>query len=123
MSWLGSLYGADELQTQGDALDAKLKVLNDKALASGRWDQVTYDQAEKNRLGGATGNVDQEIDQAFKEGWDQGFDNVTSGIRSGLSTAVSFPTKFILSSIPWWFWLVGALLLALKFNLIKWRKA
>lgn len=117
MSFLGSIFGADDLQKEGDALDAKLAAMNNADYAPGGrlYNKVAatsgtaaadanYDAVVKNLQTGATGDVDAQINEAFKEGLQEGANNIT-GFVSGAFKFVGKALGAILLGIPVWVWL------------------
>jgi hypothetical protein len=106
MSILGKLFGADELQAQGDALDAKLSELNSRDYAPGGklYTPSNWAAVQQNLATGTTGDVDAQINEAFNEGLDDGANNVT-GFISGIFNFVGKGLGAILKAIPWWIWL------------------
>jgi hypothetical protein len=92
MAFLDFFTGVDseETQRQMDDTDAKLEELNRKKLEQGKWDQATYDEAQRNLARGHV-NVEQEVNAAFKEGLDEGVENVKGSIGSILA----FPFRLI----------------------------
>lgn len=108
MAWFGLdqvFLGVDldAAQAQGDDLDARLAAENQRDLASGRYDQATYDLAERNRLAGQTGDVKSQVHQAFGEGWNDGARNISGGIGGFINGVVSTAFRII----PWQLWLIG----------------
>lgn len=101
-SWIGSDDGQsqEELQSRGEALDARLAELNANRRAT--YGEDWFNRAENNRLGGFV-NVEEQVDQAAQEGLAEGYQNVTGGI----SSAINAPFRFIWDSVPKWLWLVA----------------
>jgi hypothetical protein len=106
MSILGNLFGADKLQAEGDALDAKLTALNAKDYAPGGklYSPANWAAVQQNLDTGRTGDVDAQINAAFKEGLDDGANNVT-GFLGGIFDFVGKGLGAILKAVPWWVWL------------------
>lgn len=119
MSFLGWFYGADKLQKQGDELDQRLAELNQQARETGVYSETQYQQAEADRLSGLTGNADASVNEAFKEGWHQGYEDLTSGIRNTLDTTFKGVLGGVFKSVPWYFWIIGGLVLFTYFG--GWR--
>ena len=93
----------DAEQARGDAADAKLKQLNEAALARGRYTQSVVDQAERNRMTGLTGNVNAQVQGAFFEGLGEGFGNLFKPFQI----------------VPPWVWVVGVGLVLWKLGAFK----
>jgi hypothetical protein len=106
MSILGKLFGADKLQAEGDALDAKLAALNARDYAPGGklYTPSNWAAVQQNLTTGATGDVDAQIVTAFNEGATDGANNVT-GFLGGIFGFLGKGLGAILKSIPWWVWL------------------
>lgn len=110
----------DAEQQRGDSLDQQLADLNKKALEDGTFTQEQYDQAERDRLRGATGDVNAQVSDAFVQGFKEGRDNIVGGVNKGLSGIVSgvwnaIPLSvWILLLIAFFFYLGGAGLLRRK---------
>ena len=106
MSILGYLFGADKLQSEGDAVDAKLTALNAKDYGPGGrlYTASNWAQVQQNLATGQTVNVDAQINAAFKEGLDDGANNVT-GFLGGIFDVVGKGLGAILKAVPWWLWL------------------
>ena len=106
MSIIGKLFGADKLQAEGDALDAKLAALNSRDYAPGGklYTPANWAAVQQNLGTGTTGNVDKQINAAFQEGLDDGADNVT-GFTSGIFDFLGKGLGSILKAVPWWLWL------------------
>lgn len=121
MSWIGSLFGAEELQTAGDAADAKLAEMNNRDYAPGgrlyekikrERGQAAADAAylavQGNLETGRTGDVDAQISEAFDEGLKEGAGNIT-GFASGVFSFFGRALGAILLGIPVWAWAAAAL--------------
>jgi len=116
MSWYQKvLYGVDldEEQAKQNELDAQLKIMNDKALADGKWDNDTYQLAEQHRVDSQINDVQGEVDKAFNSGLQDGIDN----IRGGIGKTINFPFRlipwqvYVIAGIALFFWMGGAALL------------
>ena len=117
MSLLSSIFGADKLQAEGDALDARLAELN-KTIYLDKYNRPDlYEQAQANAARGATGNVAQQIDAAFKEGLQDGANNVT-GFFGGAFDIVGKGVGAILKGVPWWIWAAAILYLLITTGLL-----
>lgn len=117
MSLLSSIFGADKLQAEGDALDARLAELN-KTIYLDKYNRPDlYEQAQANAARGATGNVAQQIDAAFKEGLQDGANNVT-GFFGGAFDIVGKGVGAILKAVPWWIWAAAILYLLITTGLL-----
>lgn len=92
MAFLDFFTGEDTEETQRsiDDANAKLAELNRKKLEQGKWDQATYDDAQR-RLARDQINVEAEVNAAFKEGLDEGVDNV----RGTIGDILAFPFRLI----------------------------
>ena len=88
----------NSLQSQSDAADAKLKELNDQALADGRLTPESYKIAEANRLAGVL-DVGQEIYQQAGEGALEGLEKEQKVVR----TAINSTASGVLGAFPVWF--------------------
>ena len=107
MSWLSKLFlgvDLDEEQQRANEQDAALAQLNRDALANGTYDQKTFDQAEANRLRGATPDIGGDVAHSF---W-QGFQEGAAKEKRFLGSAISFP---FVKLIPWQLYLIGAIAL------------
>ena len=110
MSLLSSLFGDDENARRAAEADAKLRQLNDAAIASGRYDAATAAQIQKNYASQVTFNPaeqEKQIDEAFNEGLQDGANNVT-GFVAGTFRFVGKALSAVLLGIPAWAWLLGA---------------
>jgi hypothetical protein len=120
MSFIGSLFGADELQATGDAADARIEEMNRRDYAPGgrlyerikrERGQAAADAAYQTVLGhletGRTGDVDAQINTAFQEGLQDGRNNIT-GFVSNVFGFVGKALGAILLGIPVWVWAVAA---------------
>lgn len=117
MSLLSSIFGADKLQAEGDALDARLAELN-KTVYLDKYNRPDlYEQAQANAARGATGNVAQQIDAAFREGLQDGANNVT-GFFGGAFDIVGKGVGAILKAVPWWIWAAAILYLLITTGLL-----
>ncbi len=108
LNWLPITGGQsiDSLQAQSDAADAKLKELNDRALADGRLTPESYKIAEQNRLAGVL-SVGQEVYQQAGEGAIEGLQREQKVIR----TAINDTASGVLGAFPVWLKVIGVLVL------------
>lgn len=99
------LYGADELQSEGAALDAKLSDLNTKDYGPGGkfYNAGDWEEVKQNLATGQVGDVTAQLDAAFAEGWQEGKDNVSGTVGSIFGTAGDVITS-VLKGVPWWVW-------------------
>ncbi len=95
----------DATQATLNASDTRLAALNRAALASGQYDQATYDQAQAHWYTGQIPDAAGDVGQAFQDGARQGFDNVTGVIKAGINFPAKWTLKFIWDALPWWVWL------------------
>ena len=108
LTWIDSkLTGVDLAaeQQRGNQLDAQLQNLNQQALATGHYDQATFDQAQADAVAGATGDVTQSVDVAFQQGLAEGAQNVLNApgkLVGAAGSASSSLLSGILKNIPWW---------------------
>ena len=119
MSFLASLFGADEEQKRADALDAQLEALNkrdyspggviyatiserDGEAAAEQARQATEDHLTIQRM--QDKDVSGQIDQAFREGLNEGAAN----IRQGFDSAVFGTLKTLLKTVPVSVWIAAA---------------
>jgi hypothetical protein len=105
MSFLGSLFGADDLQKEGAALDAQLAALNERDYGPGGryYNAGNYEVIKQNLETGATGNVDSQINEAFFEGLQEGKNNITGAV-GGTFDLFGGGLGAILKGIPWYVW-------------------
>lgn len=105
MSLLSSIFAPGE-QARGDALDAQLNALNDRAYADGK---ISADELRRRQDEQAANYIDVggQVDQAFVEGAKEGYDNTTGFIKS----TIAAPFKFVWDILPWEVWLGGAVFL------------
>lgn len=110
-------YGVDidEEQARADRLDAELAALNAQRLADAKWDREQFEAAERNRLRGATPDIEGDVRAAFQEGLDDGAGNIRGSIGGTINALVATPLKII----PWQLWLAGALYLAWRLGAFK----
>jgi hypothetical protein len=107
--WSKTFYGVDldEEQQRSDQTNAALASLNQQAFLSGKYDQKTYNEAERNRTvsydtaGGA--NIAGDVSNTF---WTSVDDNISS-TRKGFGAIISAPFRLI----PWQLWVIGAIAL------------
>jgi len=102
------LYGADDLQKQGDTLDGQLRDINERDYGPGGryYTPDNYTRTQDNLASGATGDVSQQLDDAFQEGLDEGANNVT-GVISGAFKLIGKGLGAVLLGVPAWAWLLG----------------
>ncbi len=106
-NWLRTkVTGVDIDATQADlnTSDARLRDLNSQALASGRYDQATYDLATAHWYQGRITDAGGEVNAAAAAGLDQGITNVSDAIRSFINIPSAAAAKLIFKSIPLWLW-------------------
>lgn len=117
MAWLlDKLFGADDLQSEGDALDAELRRVNERDYSEGgriyniieqSSGQAAADGAYQtvldNLTSGATGNVSQQLEQEFDLGWEEGKQNVTGAVSKAFSVVTDIAGT-VLKGVPWWIW-------------------
>jgi hypothetical protein len=125
MSWLGSLFGAKDLQTQANADNAAQQqalqdyapggrvyesILNSQgqAAADAAWNTATgHVQAEV----GDSQNIDTQLTDAFQQGAQEGAQNMAQTAGQLFSAFIAKPStvalQALLKAIPWWWWLVG----------------
>lgn len=109
-------YGVDidEEQERADRLDAELAALNKKRLADAKYDREQFEAAERNRLRGATPDIDGDVQAAFRDGLDEGATNIRNFLAKPLELLPVLP-----KIIPWQLWLAGALYLAWRLGAFK----
>jgi hypothetical protein len=108
MSFLGNLFGADDLQAESDRLDAQRRALNQQQFQSGKRDREWYDQTLKND-DLAVQHVDEDIQAGFDEGWEDGKRNITNAVAApfrAASDGLGSVLKGIFKGVPLWLWLV-----------------
>lgn len=120
MSLIGYLFGAPDLQSEGDKLDAQLEEMNQRDYAPGGrlYEKIkaqrgqaaadaAYAAVQGNLATGKTGDVDKQISDAFDEGLKEGAGNIT-GFVSGVFSFVGRALGAVLLGIPIWAWAVAA---------------
>lgn len=101
------LTGYDsENAARADAATAKRQQLNADALASGRYDAVTYAQIQRDYQEQFDTNPD-TIDTAFQEGWAEGRGNVSGFISGAIDKIVADPLRAVIGGLPWWLWIAA----------------
>jgi hypothetical protein len=122
MAWLlDKLFGADDLQADGDAADEKLRAMNARDYGEGGHiynliqDQSGTAAADKahgivldNLTKSQTGNVSEQLGVAFDEGWEEGKGNVSGFIGKTFGVVGDVLTS-VLKGIPWWVWGIALL--------------
>lgn len=105
MSLLSNIFGGDDLQAQGDALDAKLVAMNTRDYGPGGkyYTPENWDVVQENLVSGDTGDVAVQIDEEFAKGWNEGKANVTGTFQGAFGVAGDVITS-ILKGVPWWVW-------------------
>ena len=105
MGLLSYFYGGDQLQAEGNALDAKLAASNaelygpgGKYYNAGQWSQI-----QQNMATGATGDVSAQLNDAFAVGLNEGKANITSAV-SGTFDLAGGGLAAVLRGIPWYVW-------------------
>ena len=129
MSFIGWLFGADALQAQGDALDAKLGAMNTSDYEPGGslYNKIADEQGlaaanrawgtvQDNLSTGATGNVDAQISGAFGDSVAASIATVAGWIKDALNGVGGAVKRFVTGAIPWWVWLALAVGLFLYFG-------
>lgn len=112
LSWLTG-YDSDNA-ARGAAAEAERQRLNQLDAASGRYDQRTVDQIERDY--GTQFNTDPgTINDAFNEGWKEGQQNVSKFIKDVINKILGDPLRAVIGGLPWWLWALG--LAALGFYL------
>lgn len=91
-------------QERGEELDRRLAELNRDALESDRWTREQFNQAEENRMAGATGDTRSEVLGAAADGAVEGLKTIPDKIRG----TVDGVAGWTLGAVPWWLWIVGA---------------
>ena len=112
ITWITSKVSGIDLaaeQQRGNELDAKLGAMNQEALATGRYDQAEFDQAEADRATGAVGNVNAAVTDEFWVGWGEGETNIKNWLKKALE---KIPNT-ILPAIPWQLYVLAAVALFL----------
>lgn len=107
---LDYLYGADDLQTQGNTLDAELAAMNQRDYGPGGryYTPANYQTTQDNLASGATGDVSAQLSDAFNEGLKDGANNVT-GVVSGVFSVIGRGLSSVLLGIPVWAYAVAGL--------------
>lgn len=105
MGWIANLFGAQDLQAEGDALDAKLQAANERDYGPGGrfYSAANWSVVQQDMKTGATGDVTAQINDAFDSGLKEGAGNVT-GAFSGVFDIFGQGIGAVLKSIPWWVW-------------------
>jgi hypothetical protein len=105
MGLLSWIYGGDQLQAEGDKLDAQIADTYGKDYApggrfynAGQWNQIQQDLANSQ-----TGNVSQQLNDAFAVGLQEGKNNITSAV-SGTFDLAGGGLGALLKGVPWYVW-------------------
>lgn len=105
------------------AADAEIRSINEQKRASGYYTESQWREVERDFETDAFLSEDaaqREIDRAFGEGAKEGLANVTGTVKSGINNLVGRPLLAVLSGIPLWVWLIGALYVAWSLGWLTW---
>ncbi len=107
MSLLTWLSGYDsENAARADAASAKVQQLNADAAASGRYDEATYAQIQRDYQIQFDTSPD-TISTEFDAGWVEGRQNVSGFITGALNRIVADPLRAVIAGLPWWLWVLA----------------
>jgi len=120
---MGDLWDvfSGKADAESKALDARLKVLNDKKLADGSWSRETYDLAEQHRQAGVIMNPVSDVMIAAKEGAEEGLDTVAQTFNDTVNSVASKAVGFTFKAIPVWVFIGVGLYIAFQLGWVnKW---